>query len=411
MSEADTVSRSGEKIICKIDGGLTHSIELYLKKHHPDWTIARYREEFPGEPILSDKGRQAIEEKRKELAAKAADDKITRKSVATIFGLPSDKAVNKRGEPLMARVYSSADLVDNDDTLVPDIDTNYVFSIENTRAVLMAWELNRTMYVWGLHGTGKTTLFEQVAARTGRPFLRVQHTIGTEESHVLGQYMVRTKMVDEPYIDAEGKEQVRQKPIAVTEFNLGPLPLAMLNGWVYCADEYDAAIPAVSMLYQPVLERKPLYIKDAPPELRMIRPHPNFRFVATGNTNGSGDETGLYQGTQIQNAANYSRFNLTIEADYPDDKVESAIIARQSGIRMSDAAKLVSYANDFRKQFRGGKVSQTISPRELIEAAIIATVRGDDWHYGMQLAFANRLPKVDRQVASELAQRYFGNAS
>jgi cobaltochelatase CobS len=143
----------------------------------------------------------------------------------------------------------------------------------------------------------------------------------------------------------------------------------------------------------------------------MIRPHPNFRFVATGNTNGSGDETGLYQGTQIQNAANYSRFNMTIEVDYPDPKVESAIIARQSGIKMSDATKIVSFATDFRKQFRAAKVSQTPSPRELIEAAKIVALRGGHWNWAMQLAFSNRLTVVDKQVASELAQRYFGNDS
>ena len=84
-----------------------------------------------------------------------------------------------------------------------------------------------------------------------------------------------------------------------TVFELGPLPYAMKHGMVYCADEYDFAEPAVLSIYQSVLEGKPLIIKEADLENRVIKPHPNFRFCATGNTNGAGDSFGLYQGTRI----------------------------------------------------------------------------------------------------------------
>ena len=390
MSDVSTPAIEGDKIRCEIDNALVHSVQLHIEKNHPDWTLERYKEEFPGKPLLSEKARQAVLAKQKQRLVAAADAAITRKPMHELFGLPADKTRNARGEPIMTQVFTTADLVDNDATLVPDIDSNYVFPIESTKTTLMAWALKKTMYNWGYHGTGKTSLFEQVAARTGRPFLRIQHTINTEESHVLGQYIVRNGEVI---------------------FNLGPLPMAMLNGWIYCADEYDAAVPAVSLLYQSVLEGKPLYIKDAPPEMRMIRPHANFRFVATGNTNGSGDETGLYQGTQIQNAANYSRFNITIETGYLDEKTESTIVSRQAGIKIVDATKLCKWANEWRKQFSAGEVSATISPRELIEAGHIGLIRGADWHGGLTLAFANRLSRTDKEVAKQLAQRHFGNDS
>lgn len=69
----------------------------------------------------------------------------------------------------------------------------------------------------------------------------------------------------------------------------------MKHGWVYLADEYDFAFPQILGVYQPVLEGEALVIKEATPEWRRITPHERFAFIGTGNTNGSGDETGLYQ--------------------------------------------------------------------------------------------------------------------
>src|SRR5690606_3664152 len=118
--------------------------------------------------------------------------------------------------------------------------------------------------------------------------------------------------------------------------------------------------------YQPVLEGKALVIKEADAANRIIKPHPNFRFVATGNTNGSGDETGLYQGTNIQNAANYDRFNMVLEIKYMSPEKEVQIIMKQSGIAKGDAEKMVDFASRIREQYSSAKLSAPISPRTLI---------------------------------------------
>jgi cobaltochelatase CobS len=212
----------------------------------------------------------------------------------------------------------------------------------------------------------------------------VQHTVNTEEAHILGQYIVVTEVTT----GSDGKEHVH----SVTKFNPGPLPLAMKYGWVYCADEYDFGMPSVLAAYQPVMEGKALIIKDAPPEWRVVDPHPNFRFVATGNTNGGGDETGLYQGTQIQNAANYSRFAVTKQVGYMPPKIEAAVVAGKK----------------IRTAFSGGQISNVVSPRELINAALFGVVTGGNWREGLALAFANRLSPTDREVVDQFAQRVFG---
>jgi cobaltochelatase CobS len=380
---------SDAKIECKIDGALTHSIQVHIKRSpaliEAGWSIDRYIKEFPGEPVLSPFAQSRLALAQAKEAEKVTAEVSDRKEMARLFDLPPAKAKNGRGEPIMIRF--NEDLTSETKLYVPDIDKDYVFNIEVLKSVLIGYEMNKNILLHGLHGSGKTTMLEQAAARTNRPFLRLQHTINTEESHILGQWTVLA---------------------GETVFQLGPLPLAMMLGLVYCADEYDFALPSVTSVYQPVLEHKALMIKDAPPDMRIIRPHPNFRFVATGNTNGGGDDTGLYAGTQIQNAANYSRFEITEEIDYPDENVEVTIISGKSGCRIEEAKKFVQVATEIRKSFRGGQISSTLSPRELINAALLGLVKGGDWRGGLALAFMNRLSRTDREVCNQFAQRVFG---
>ena len=382
------------KITCQIDGALCHSIQLHLRDHHAEWTVERYKAEFPDAPLLSKLAEKKLQQRRDQEKARteAAPETTGRKAMVMkkqafheVFDLGSSKAaMNARGEPIMITVMD--DLDEEAESYIPSVDENYVFNIDLTKTGLMAMELGMPFYFWGYHGTGKTTAMEQIAARTKRPFLRVQHTINTEESHIVGQYVVRN---------------------GNTEFQLGPLPTAMIHGYFYCADEYDFAMPSVLSVYQPVLEGKALIIKDAPPEFRVIRPHANFRFGATGNTNGGGDETGLYQGTQIQNAANYSRFSIVEEVGYMEPKIEAAVVSGQSGIDRKDAEKLVSFAKEVREAFKAGRIGATISPRELINSAKLGLVRGSDWRGGLKLGFTNRLSRTDKEVVEQYAQRVF----
>lgn len=401
-----------EKINCAICGAQVHSIQMHLKEvdHDRDdgslWTFDQYKEAFPDQPVLS---KVAEEKLAAHLAAKASSTVAMAGAAARIepvhghsatvtplhsggpikqamnevFALGTVKAaMNASGNPIMINVFP-ADRPFSE--MVPDVDPNYVYDIENLKNAMMAIELNIPLYVWGHTGTGKTTLLEQIYARTRRPLLRVQHTINTEESHIIGQWTIR-----------DGQ----------TVFQPGPLALAMKHGWVYLADEYDFALASVLAVYQPILEGKSLVIKEADDAHRIIKPHPEFRFCATGNTNGCGDETGMYQGTQMQNAANYDRFGVVIEQKYMPAKLEVQVIAGQAGIPTKDAELLVDFANRVRQAFDANEMSSTISPRALINAAKLGIRRGS-WRAGLNLAFINKLSKVDRAAADGLAQRVF----
>lgn len=391
---------------CQIDKVWVHSVPAYLQVVHPDVTVETYQAQFPDAPLLSQKLIEARARKTAQEAglvmnaATTAGAAVVRlhperkggdwefgapkqETFAKVFDLGSVKAaLNKRNEPIMIEVLGEAG--DDLRAFLADVDPNYIFNIDLLKKVMMAVTLRKPMLLWGKHGTGKTTMVEQYAARTKRPYLRIQHTASTEESHVLGQYVLRD---------------------GATVFEPGPLAIAMRYGLVYMADEYDFAMPNVTAVYQPVLEGKQLIIKEAPPEWRVVRPHPNFRFFATGNTNGAGDETGLYQGTQIQNAANYSRFALTVEVEYMPEKQEIAVVAAQGGIHADDAEKLVKVARNVRDAYTRGEIGVTVSPRELINAAQLGRTMGGEWREGLNLAYLNRLGTVDRKAVSDMAQR------
>ena len=402
---------SNDKIECKLDGAMVHSVELHLRNNHPEVSIADYMAQYPGAPILSELAKQAIANKKAEAAATApapqpatttegtttvAENKgIEISTVAAgepvkqafheVFGLGMVKeALSLKGAPIPINVLTKHTKQDQD--MVPVISDDYIYDVDELKNCILAIEKNIPLYVWGHKGSGKSDLLEQMSARLNRPFMRVQHSANTEESHIVGMWTVRN---------------------GGTEFELGPLPVAMQRGWVFCADEYDFALPSVLAVYQAVLEGKPLIIKEADAANRIIKPHPNFRFVATGNTNGSGDETGLYQGTNLQNSANYDRFGMVVNKQYLNQKNESMILQKKVGLVSADADKMASFAALVREAYDGGKISDTISPRTLIYAATIGIARGN-FHQGLQCSFINKLTAVDRETCSGLAQRIFG---
>jgi cobaltochelatase CobS len=392
---------SEAKITCQKCGAQTHAIQSHIKNEHPDYSLEQYKQDYPDAPLLSEKAKALLAAKAREKqpvtkAEPAAQTPQHTEMVKTgmvtevkrpfheTFGLGKKKeALGRSGGPIPITVLEGAHEMGD---LVPPKDENYRFPIEVLKDVIMGIELNIPTMLYGHMGTGKTTILEQSCHYTNRPFIRVQHTINTEEAHILGQTLVR------------GNE---------TYFELGPLPVAMKYGLVFCADEYDFAHPSVLSVYQPVLEGKALVIKEADHANRIITPHPNFRFVATGNTNGVGDETGLYAGTNIQNAANYERFGIVRKVEYMPEAQEADVIASQAGVPIDDAKKLVKFAKDVRQAHDKQNISHTVSPRALINAAKLG-VRKGSYRDGLTLSFSNRLSTVDKEVVDQFAQRIFG---
>jgi cobaltochelatase CobS len=374
-----------EKITCALCGAKIHAVEIHLKKEHPEMSIDEYERRFPEAPLLSDYARQLIEEKRKEKisAMKKISDLPFFHDVFDI-GI-RDEAMSSVGKnPIPVHVLPRGG---KGDMYIPEVNKNYVFNIKELKYIVSGVEMGIPVYIYGHKGAGKTELVEQICARTNRPLIRVQHTVNTEESQIVGQWTVR---------DGE------------TKFEYGALPTAMLNGWVYLADEYDFGQPNVLAVYQAVLEGKPLVIKEAPAEMRIVKPHPDFRFFATGNTNGTGDESGLYQGTTIQNSANFDRFGIAVKKDYLNKEDEIKILVNATKVSPERALDMVNFANSVREAFDAGKISDTISPRTLLFATKLGIMHAS-FTLGLTLAFMNKLSAIDRETCQSFAQRIFGD--
>lgn len=303
----------------------------------------------------------------------------------------SPETKNGRGEPILLEVLP--DRKDASKAFVPEADSAYVFPLDESITLAMALDsrVRTPILLWGFHGSGKSTLAEQVCQKTNRPCIRVQHSVDTEASDIVGQWVL------------EGDR---------TEFHYGPLARAMRDGLVYIADEYDFALPNVLAVYQAVLEGAPLFIKQAPEHMALVRPHPDFRFIATGNTNGSGDETGLYQGTQIQNAANYSRFGVTIKINYQTPEAEREILTKRVGeIPEQDLKSMMEFVKLVRQAYDEKTITNTVSTREIITIVRLAILKGRDgpnWDYAINHAFTNRMSSIDSAAINNIKQRVFG---
>ena len=147
--------------------------------------------------------------------------------------------------------------------------------------------------VLGENGSGKTTLIKQHAARPNYPTFEVTGHGRLEFADLCGHISL-------------------QKGSMVYEY--GPLPLAMLlYGGILLINEADLLSPEVAVGLNGVLDGAPLCLPENGGEV--ISPHEMFRITCTANTNGGGDDTGLYQGAVRQNLALLDRY-MAYEVGY-----------------------------------------------------------------------------------------------
>lgn len=276
---------------------------------------------------------------------------------------------------------------------VPCADAAYRFNPQVTLAILAGFAHNRRVVIQGLHGTGKSTHIEQVAARLNWPCVRVN----------LDGHISRLDLVGKDVITLqEGKQ--------VTQFQEGILPWALQRPVAIVFDEYDAGRPDVMFVIQRVLEREGSFtLLD---QKRVIQPHAHFRLFATMNTLGQGNLSGLYHGTQMLNHAQLDRWNLVTTLNYLAPEDEAAIVLARvpqmdtpQGRQQVDA--MVALANFTRKGFAVGDLSILMSPRTVITWAENAQIF-HDVKLAFELSFLNKCEPAERAIVAEYFQRCFG---
>ena len=237
-----------------------------------------------------------------------------------------------------------------DNPLVPAKDHNYIFNISNLADALWAIETKNNAWLTGHTGTGKTTFIAQVCAYTGRMMMRANMDSAIERPDFVGAMSVTT--------DDDGNQ--------ITKFVDGFLPKAMQLPVVMLLDEYDAIRADISYVMQPVLEGGALRLLEDGG--RMVHPHPDFHIMATANTVGTGDSSGLYaSAVKVQSRASINRFPVFIKVDYLSSVEEMALVKKFAPQLSSSAYNMLcDFVTHYRAGFADGTIATPISPRNTI---------------------------------------------
>jgi MoxR-like ATPase len=243
------------------------------------------------------------------------------------------------------------------ENLVPSTYKNYVpFGHFDDLLSIIASNKFYPIFITGHSGNGKTMSVEQACAKLGRKFICISMTPETDESDLLGNYVLINGQM---------------------EWRDGPVTVAARQGAVLCIDEIDYGAQNLSTL-QRVLEGKPFLLKK---KNETVTPTQGFTIIATANTKGKGSEDGRYMFTNVLNEAFLERFLNTYEQEWPSITVEKKIVKKEmkSNGREDDdfAEKLVDWADVIRKSFMEEAVDEVISTRRLVHIAKTYSVFGD----------------------------------
>jgi len=248
----------------------------------------------------------------------------------------------EEGNNRIANVTTELDLSD----LVPQAYKNYV-PFGNFDDVASIIESNRffPVFVTGHSGNGKTMSIEQACAKLKRKFVLVSMTPETDESDLLGNYVLMNGEM---------------------EWRDGPVTTAARLGAVLCIDEIDYGAQNLSCL-QRVLEGKPFLLKK---KGEIVTPAFGFTIFATANTKGKGSDDGRYMFTNVLNEAFLERFRNTYEQNWPPVGTEKKIIKKElESVGKTDddfAEKLVTWATVIRQTFEEGGCDEVVSTRRLV---------------------------------------------
>jgi MoxR-like ATPase len=287
-------------------------------------------------------------------------------------------------QPAQVLEFRQPKLVDESDPAVPEKWADYVpFGFFKDMRNIVSSKQFYPVFVTGLSGNGKTLMVEQVCAELGRECIRVNISVETDESDLLGgPTLVNGNVVNRD----------------------GPVLIAMKRGAVLLIDEVDRGSNKL-MCLQGILEGKPHYNKKSG---EMVYPKDGFNIIATANTKGRGSDEGKYL-SQILDDAFLERFPITVEQEYPDAKTELKILSPL--IKDQDFVKnLVQWADVVRKSYDEGATDEIISTRRLVHIAKAFEIFKDRmkaitlcvnrFDEETKLAFLDLYSKVDASVES-----------
>lgn len=380
------VDSSGrEKAKCEICDKYYHRVDVHVVKIHKI-SVEAYSKKFPKAELMS-----AYAREKEEAEAAEAIEIAPTPGVEAVREEKSDAT-----KPLRfgsASLYERTDLTAEEITKVPEHDEKWVIGATehaNLEALALGIEMNENVLIVGPPGVGKSTLARELASVCNQPITRLSFTGEVR----VGDLMGGSRIIVDP---ASGQ--------AITKYVDGPFPIAAEKGHWVIFEEFDSAPSQVTFALHSALERpRQLRLMEADREVEF---HDKFRVIATANTLGYGDESGLYAGTAPMNEALLDRFGIVIKVDYPKKDDEVNILVERTGIKKNTAELMVDVASKVREAQKQDTTMTSISPRRLIMWAAL-TVKMGNPRVAAANTITNKIPPQDKVFVDGIVQRMFG---
>jgi cobaltochelatase CobS len=232
---------------------------------------------------------------------------------------------------------------------VPPLDPDYVFRPNSLLPVLMGLLHNSRPWLHGHTGVGKTSLVEAIAARLNWPTIVISMDSEIGRMDLMGR--------DTLVVNDAGQQ--------VSRFVEGVLPQWIAQPAIICMDEVDFGRPDVMYVLQRALDEKGLLLAEDGG--RLVQPHRYSRIVATANTKGGGDDTGLYPGARVQSAAFLNRFQTWVHVDYMHVDQEAKLLkSRVPSLPEHIVTRMMRYVAEHREAFQSAQIMHPLSPRNIV---------------------------------------------
>lgn len=202
-----------------------------------------------------------------------------------------------------------------------------------------AYEARLPVMIKGPTGCGKSRFIEHMAWKLKKPLITVACNEDMTASDLVGRYL----------LDADG-----------TRWLDGPLTTAARIGAICYLDEIVEARQDTTVVIHPLTDHRRQLPLDKKGEL--IDAHADFQLVISYNPGYQSMMKDLKQSTK-------QRFT-GLDFEYPDTKVEAAIVVKEAGIDEKVAGKLVKIAHTARN-LKGHGLDEGISTRLLVYAATL----------------------------------------
>jgi MoxR-like ATPase len=252
-------------------------------------------------------------------------------------------------------------------------------------ALALAGEHATNVWLVGPSGSGKTTMVEMFAAYTGRPYVKITCTKQTDVVDLVGSTAAKD---------------------GTTYWQDGALLEAIRRpGTVIVIEEPMTMSAGAQMIIQNMTDDHRTYTVHATGEV--VKVAPGVCFVIGDNTNGSGDETGQYAGTNSANASLVNRFKRMIRVDYLTKAQEASALVNHTGIPLAAAEHVADFMARARKLPEMEGVA--LSLRQMV-GFVGAFKDGFDAKVAFEMAVLTRLPATERAAMETMATLQWSSA-